>query len=283
MVGVDSSHAEHFLGHLNVEARYPGHRVTAICGADPARTGALASTFGVNDTTRTPASLVAVVDAVIVGDRDGRLHLDNALPALEAGLPVLIDKPLACSLADAEILLGTARRTGAKLLSASAVRWQPDVDRLRRRINRLGGAERLVVSGGFDVDSPYGGLWFYGVHTMELALELAGAGIEELAIDAANRLLTRVSCRVGSIEVQLLFTRLGPEESASFTAEAVGARGQAQQTIRLGRAYMAPVLDRFIAMLGGAPPPLSDADLLAPVRVLAALEAALTTSGPRRR
>src|SRR5437879_3573142 len=126
LVGADSSHAEDFLGVLNEAERHSGFRIVALADSETERMAALAHRFGVSRIVADPGATVEEVDAAIVGDRDGGRHLRNALPFLEAGLPVFIDKPLACSLADSEAMLGAARRSGAPLASASALRWQPD-------------------------------------------------------------------------------------------------------------------------------------------------------------
>ena len=275
LIGTDSSHAEQFLGQLNIEARHVGFTADAIWGADPVRNAALAREFAVDRVVPTPLAMLGSVDAVIVGDRHGGLHLEHALPFLKAGIPVLVDKPLACSLADAEAMLTAARRAGTMLVSASAVRWQPDVEALADRIAGLGGLRELIASGSFYPDSEYGGAFFYGIHTVELALELAGADFEAVSVEAGNPDLMVARCNVGTVRVRIRLVRPGADGKTSFSAEAICAAGNAAQPIRLGDDYMAPVLDRFIGMLRGKNPPLSDAQLLAPVRLMAAIDAAM--------
>ncbi|HEX2066013.1 MAG TPA: gfo/Idh/MocA family oxidoreductase, partial [Candidatus Thermoplasmatota archaeon] len=48
-----------------------------------------------------PEQLLGEVDAVLVEANDGSVHLERALPFLERGVPTWIDKPFACSTADA--------------------------------------------------------------------------------------------------------------------------------------------------------------------------------------
>lgn len=67
---------------------------------------------------------------IIGTDRHGGLHRAHAVPFLAEGLPVFVDKPLACTEADALAIVAAAREYDAPLTSSSAVRWVPDTDKL---------------------------------------------------------------------------------------------------------------------------------------------------------
>ena len=54
--------------------------------------------------------LLEKVDVVLLESVDGRIHLREALPVIEAGKPLFIDKPMASSLAD---VLASARAKAA--------------------------------------------------------------------------------------------------------------------------------------------------------------------------
>lgn len=274
LVGTESDHTEDALRMLNREGRYPGFSVVAMWGAeaDRTRTRLLAHCYGVAGIAAEPDGMLGKVDAVIVGDRDGRLHLEHARPYLEAGLPVFIDKPLACSVADAEQLLHVATASGAPILSASALRWQADTEQLKRSAGPL---ERVIVTGSFYPDSPYGGSIFYGVHAVELALELAGAGIEDLQVTLATAEAMTITGRVGATQVEMRMVRPAEGEATSFRAELISSAGTTGGPVSLPKNYMAPVLDRFVGMLKSGIAPMTRDELLAPVRVLELGETAL--------
>jgi predicted dehydrogenase len=277
LVGVDSSHADDFLRLVNVERRYSSSRVAAIWGADADRARGLAEQFGV-EAVANFAALIGKVDAVIVGDRHGDLHLAHALPFLAAGLPVFVDKPLACSVHDAGAIVAAAQTSGAPLASASAVRWQEDADALSRRIAELGGATHIIASGSFQPDSEYGGAIFYGIHTVELALQLAGSDFSDIAVDLADPDAVVATCKVGAKNVTIHLVRQREGEASFFTAEAECPGGIVAQTIGLGDDYMAPVLERFIAMVESGKARMSGAELLAPVRLIAEIQRAIDSA-----
>src|SRR5690348_10538678 len=100
--------------HAPLIAATPGLRVSAIVTGDPARQvraradypGAIIhATIG--ELLAQPASLDLVVIAA-----PNRAHVTVGIAALEAGLPIVVDKPVASSVAEAERLLEAAHRTG---------------------------------------------------------------------------------------------------------------------------------------------------------------------------
>ncbi|MBT3494313.1 MAG: Gfo/Idh/MocA family oxidoreductase [Rhodospirillaceae bacterium] len=76
--------------------------------------------------------------ALAAGGLDGvavcsptRFHVEQCLPALEAGLPVLLEKPVAKTLAEAQVLAQAIERTGTPLLLGYTWRWWPPLAKVR--------------------------------------------------------------------------------------------------------------------------------------------------------
>jgi hypothetical protein len=166
---------------------------------------------------------------------------------------------------------------GSIVVSASALRWQPDSEELAARVLDLGGPLAVVATGSFDPDSPHGGAFFYGIHAVELALQLSGAEIADIAVDRCQADAVVLTCRVGTIRVVVCLVRRDAGEEPSFHVQVTCPRGILCRPIRLAADYMAPVLDRFVAMVRTGKTPLSQSELLAPVRLMAAAESALRT------
>ena len=66
------------------------------------------------------------VDGVILARDDAENHIKHATPALEMGLPIFIDKPLALEIKKAEELF--SRSLNSIIFSCSAFRYDPDLD-----------------------------------------------------------------------------------------------------------------------------------------------------------
>lgn len=273
LIGLDSSHAEDFLRHFNVEIRHPDLRITAMQGAAPDRVAALRQISADVAVFEERDDLIAQVDAVIVGDRDGSLHRAHALPAIAASLPVFIDKPLSTSLADGTAIVAAARSHSTPLLSGSALRWQAGTRRLKALIATLEPPIKLVAHGTWYPDSSYGGAIFYAIHTVELALELLGTDFAD--VERSNRSPYGVRYRAGANKVTLAFQPPNADGSAAFGVSVRAGTVVFDQAIALGDDYMAPVAACIAQMLRTGRSPMSDDELLAPLRLMDAANAAL--------
>lgn len=275
IAGTESSHVDHFVRHLNVESRHPGVRVTVLVG-DGQRNRELAALGDIDALVGSPADAAELVDAAIVSDRDGTAHLTTAEPFLAAGLPVLVDKPLAASTRDAEAILDSADRHGGLVTSFSALRFAPDLDEVRRRLDGRVPLQTLTVTGPADPASPHAGLWFYGIHLVELAFELLGA-VEPGPIEVdvtPGRIVAKA--RLGDVGVTLNFVGPGAGDAVPFHVAATSSYGTVAGTIGLDKDYCAPGLDRFVEMARTRRLMYDRATLLRPVRLMESIAEAVS-------
>ncbi|MFD5213756.1 Gfo/Idh/MocA family protein [Microbacterium sp. NPDC058345] len=123
---------------LRKEVHRPGKgsAVTAVC--DPsqrARNDARRLLPDALITDSLDELLASGVDAVMVLTPD-HAHAAISIRALEAGVAVFCEKPLAIDLADADAMLETARRTGSRLYIGHNMRHMPVVTLMRRLIQQ---------------------------------------------------------------------------------------------------------------------------------------------------
>lgn len=114
--------------HAPLIAATPGLQVAAIVTANPVRQAQAHRDF--------PAAMLLSAAEELWSDPGGydlvvvaapnRMHVPLALAALEAGLPVVVDKPFAASAADAERLIAAAERAGRLLTVFQNRRWDGD-------------------------------------------------------------------------------------------------------------------------------------------------------------
>ena len=272
LVGLDSSHAEHFLRHFNAERRHRDHLVTAMWGpgTDAHRMAELLALAPAVEMSSSLGALIGTVDAVIVGDRHGDLHAPHAIPCLAAGKPVFIDKPLAATLNDAVAIVDAAERTGVPLLSASALRWQDDTVRLKARLATIGGPLEVRVYGTWYPQSEYGGPIFYAIHTVELAQEVFGLAWTDLR--RATGPHPAVRCQCGRTSITLEFHPLDASGSSEFGVSIAAPDVTFEHPISLPDAYMRPVVDRFAEMLRTGRSPMTRETLLAPLKMMAEID-----------
>jgi len=175
IVGAESSHTAIIARILNVDQAVPGATVTHVWGETEefaqkaARDGAIACIV------RDPGEMIGRVDAAVVDHRDGKHHAAAARPLLEAGIPVFVDKPFCTDLEEGLGLVRLARARGVAITSFSTLPLEPSVQEFADRLPGIGRLRALVTAGPCDIDGPYSGVFFYGVHQVETVLSLVGA------------------------------------------------------------------------------------------------------------
>jgi predicted dehydrogenase len=111
--------------HARILSTMPGVELVAVVDTNQARAREIAAAS--HTTPLSDASqLVGRVDAVTVAVPT-EIHREIALPFLSAGLPVLVEKPMARSLEEADDLIEAAAKTGAALAVGHTERFNPAV------------------------------------------------------------------------------------------------------------------------------------------------------------
>lgn len=100
--------------HLDALARLPLVEVDGVCDLDDERGSEVARTYGVERTYRQAADLFERVDAVHVLTPP-QSHKSLSIQALEAGCHVLVEKPMALDLEEADEMVAAASRSGRTL------------------------------------------------------------------------------------------------------------------------------------------------------------------------
>ncbi|HZX03991.1 Gfo/Idh/MocA family protein [Kribbella sp.] len=265
LVGTENSHADEIVRHLNVDQISEQARVVALAGADDERNRKLAAAGGITRIVPTSQELLGDVDALIVTNRDGALHREHAVPFLEAGVPVWVDKPLAASTADAQAILDAARRGGAPVTSYSAVRWVADADELANA--QVDDLQAVTITGPADPDSEYSGIFFYGIHAADLAQRLAPGEPGPVQVERVGSTVV-VRYRCDGVLVTLQLVKPTDDGRVPFHAELVGRTALVSRDVRLDSEYVVPGLQVFLRMLETRERPLDDASMLAPITVL---------------
>jgi len=132
-----------YIAQIHAEAlkAVPAARIVAVVDREPGAAQRLADRFAVPRVHATVQEALQAggIDAAHVLTPPG-VHRGTALPFLETGIPVLIEKPLAASLAECEALTAASRAHGAALGVNQNFIFHPAFVRLRRIVGegRLG-------------------------------------------------------------------------------------------------------------------------------------------------
>jgi predicted dehydrogenase len=165
----------------------PGTRIAAVHSRTLAKAQGFAARCGAGRAYDDEAAFLAdpAIEAVYIATPN-HLHAAQALGAIAAGKPVLIEKPIALRSADVEAIARAARARGVFAMEALWSRFLPAMRRARRQIaeGRIGPVRliradlsyRHAEEGRFFDPAQGGGAAFdLGVYPLSLALHLLGA------------------------------------------------------------------------------------------------------------
>jgi predicted dehydrogenase len=119
--------------HARIYAAMEGVELVGVVDTNRTRAEEIAAKFGTR-TYVSAAELLNRVDAVSVAVPT-TAHVEVAVPLLEARKAVLVEKPLAPTVADADLLIAASERSGAVLATGHTERFNPAVEAARPMIN----------------------------------------------------------------------------------------------------------------------------------------------------
>ena len=115
---------------------HPRGEISAVCGQDPKRLRSIAKKYQIEKTFTDYREMIdnGNLDAVIVASPDD-LHFPMVMKALNTGLHVLCEKPLATNVQQAQVLLEKADQVGVVHMVLFTWRWMPAYQYLHKLIS----------------------------------------------------------------------------------------------------------------------------------------------------
>ncbi len=123
------------------------------------------------------------IDAVVVSTPN-YLHSPQTIAALNAGIHVMVEKPMAMNTPEAEKMYEASRRTGATLMVAHCWRFDQDVLWLKGQLEKLG---KIIRTKGIGVHTHWGPAGWFTKKEFAGGGAMADMGIH--ALDTARFLL----------------------------------------------------------------------------------------------
>jgi UDP-N-acetyl-2-amino-2-deoxyglucuronate dehydrogenase len=120
--------------HARALREVAGAGLVAVCGRDPERTGAFARAHGAVSYDSLDEMLAAAGLDVLLICTPHPQHAEAAIAACAAGVNVLVEKPMALTVADCEAMVEAANRARVRLGVVSQRRWYEPVRRMKAAI-----------------------------------------------------------------------------------------------------------------------------------------------------
>jgi predicted dehydrogenase len=176
--------------HARILSSLPGVELVAVVDTNRARAEEIGSAHGVRP-LHDVRDLVGHVDAVTIAVPT-ELHRDVALRFLAAGVPALVEKPIARSLVEADEMIAAAESTGVALAVGQTERFNPAVEAARPlvtdprfiEVHRLG----TFPERSLDIDVVFDLM----IHDLDVVLSLVPAQVESIEAVGVPVLTDRV-------------------------------------------------------------------------------------------
>jgi len=176
-----------YIANIHAKAvKHSGGEIVAVAEKFPGKAEGFTRKFRIKKQYATVEELLQSggVEALIIGTPNF-LHAPQAVAALEAGVHVLVEKPMAMDTLEAEKMMAASAKSGSKLMVAHCWRFDRDVLWLKEQAPRLG---KIVRTKGYGVHTNWGpGGWFtqkalagggaladMGIHALDTARFLLG-------------------------------------------------------------------------------------------------------------
>ena len=160
--GWDEAQAARWKGtFVKSRRRLDGAQVAVVWDPDLAAARQLADVCGIARVAETPEQACEGVDAVLIIDDGSGAQWKYAVHPLRRGVPVFCDKPVAMTAREAQGIARLVRETRTPFLSASSLRFVPDIVKLRAELPKLGPVHLASAACGNE-------LVYYGIHALSM-------------------------------------------------------------------------------------------------------------------
>jgi len=178
----------------------PDTELSAVVDKFPDKLQALAKKFGIKHQFDTLEKVLenGSVDALVIGTPN-YLHAPQTIAALNAGIHVMVEKPMAMNASEAQLMVEASQRSGALLMVAHCWRFDPEVLWLREQVKK-GHLGKIIRTKGYGVHPLWGPSGWFTQRKFAGGGAMADVGVH--ALDSARFLL-------GDPQPESVYARIG--------------------------------------------------------------------------
>ncbi|MBO7273479.1 MAG: Gfo/Idh/MocA family oxidoreductase, partial [Clostridia bacterium] len=181
ILGCENTHANSFLRQIYKKGRHTDIEVIGIYSDAEEPCRKLHEEFGVPVMERYDP-LVGQVDGIMVTARHGDNHYKYAKPYLASGIPMFIDKPVTVNGEEAVAFMRDAKQNKVRICGSSCGKFLTGVVALAEQVKsgEIGAIHGGNICAPIEVDSPYGGFYFYSPHLVQMMITIFGGDVLEV-------------------------------------------------------------------------------------------------------
>jgi len=222
------------------EKRIEGAQIVKVWDPHKEWAERLAEVCYISKVCDTPEDCADDVDGVIIVDDGSGRQSEYAEYPLRHGVPTFCDKPLAMTAHRAKAIADLVRETGTLFMSASSLRFVPDIIALKNEIHNLGDVNLATAVCGNE-------LVYYGIHALSMYYGIFGGGaVSCLNVGKPDRNIVRV--RFKNERDLVLIVAESEYMQAGYQINVYGTKGWRSLMPNLADLYYY-LLERFIHTL----------------------------------
>jgi hypothetical protein len=182
IIGAENSHTAGFGKLFNIDKKFPGVELKYVWGETDQFAKAAMEKGNIPNQVKDPKEMLGKIDALIVDHRHPKFHLEPAIPFIKEGIPTFIDKPFCYRAAEGKEFLQLAQKVGTPVTSYSSIAQSSDTFDCMEQLKSMEAVSQVMRTGTADLNSEYGGVFFYGIHIVEPLMYMFGADVQEVKV-----------------------------------------------------------------------------------------------------
>ncbi len=182
IIGAENSHTAGFGKLFNIDKKFPGVELKYVWGETDQFAKAAMEKGNIPNQVKDPKEMLGKIDALIVDHRHPIFHLEPAIPFIKEGIPTFIDKPFCYRAAEGKEFLQLAQKVGTPVTSYSSIAQSSDTFDCMEQLKSMEAVSQVMRTGTADLNSEYGGVFFYGIHIVEPLMYMFGADVQEVKV-----------------------------------------------------------------------------------------------------
>jgi predicted dehydrogenase len=182
VIGAENSHTNILSKMFNIDKKFPGVEITHLWGETDEFAAKAAKAGNIPNIVKDQKDMIGKIDALVVDHRHPKFHLEAATPFVKAGIPTFVDKPFCYRVAEGKKFLDMAAKLGTPVTSFSSIANSAATYDIKKQIEKMNDISHVIRFGPVDLESQWGGVFFYGVHTLQPLMVMFGEDIDRVKV-----------------------------------------------------------------------------------------------------
>lgn len=275
ILGCENGHANAFLKFVK-EGKYPDIEIIGIYSDEPEAVKKLNTEFGV-PIMENYDDAVGIADGIMITARHGDNHFKYAKPYLASGIPMFIDKPITCTEEEAVEFMRLAKANNVRLCGGSSCALIAETLELADAVKNktYGDLRGGCVIAPVQMNSRYGGFYFYSEHLVDIMLKIFGEGIRNISAEKQENTIT-LNVRYDDFNVIGMYV----DKTGYYRAVVCGTSTADAKKIIFTDDAMIKEMDEMLDLLRGGKMEKSYESFIYPVFLLNAILRAIESGKP---